>query len=192
MKIGLFGGTFDPIHIGHLIVANTALVRFTLDKVVFVPAKVSPFKLGRQKMFTDKQIIEMINLSILDNEKFELSDFEILSESVSYTYLTVDYFSNLYNGADIYLVLGSDSFESFCKWKNYEQIIQKCKIIVYPRLGSSLELPKCLESFKHKVFVLQSPVIEISSTIIRKMIVRKEDFRYLVHDRVYEYIKSLM
>lgn len=186
MKIGIFGGSFDPIHIGHLIVAQTSIEKCGLDKVVFVPAKVSPFKVDRKSFFSDFDRLEMVRLAVEDNPKFEVSDFEISSNGISYTYITVEYFSEVYSGSDLFLIVGGDSFETFHKWKNYEKILDKVMLIVYPR--GDLVFPRELESYRDKVLLLEVPKIGISSTEIRNRLEKGEEIRYFLPCKVYDYI----
>lgn len=186
MRIGIFGGSFDPIHIGHLIVAQSSLERYNLDKVIFVPAKVSPFKVNRKSFFSDFERFEMVKLAIEDNNKFELSDFEIRSEGVSYTYITVEYFSKLYQNDTLFLIVGGDSFENFHKWKKYEYILSKSMLIVYPR--GDLFFPRELEEYKDRIFVLEVPSIGISSTEIRDRLEKGMEVRYFLPCKVYDYL----
>ncbi|MGC8766331.1 MAG: nicotinate-nucleotide adenylyltransferase [Brevinematia bacterium] len=188
MKIAIFGGTFDPIHIGHLIVAEFSVDFFGLDKVIFVPSKVSPFKVGKSCFFSDEDRLKMIELAIEGNPRFEVSDFEIKRDEISYTYITVKHFLNVYKGNELFLIIGGDTFEGFTKWKEYKYILENVKLIVYPRLGYSLEIPKEIEVYRNKITFLEVPLIGISSTLIRQRIENAMSIRYLVRENVYEYI----
>lgn len=186
MRLGIFGGSFDPIHIGHLIVAQSSLEKYSLDKVIFVPAKVSPFKVGKEAFFSEAERFEMVKLAIEGNPKFEVSDFEICSSGISYTYLTVDHFSKLYEKEEIFLIVGGDSFESFCKWKRYEEIISKVMLIVYPR--GEVVFPEELKKYKNRIFVMDAPSIGISSTEIRNRIKSGKEVRYFLPCKVYDFL----
>lgn len=188
MRVGIFGGTFDPIHLGHLIVAEFSADALAMDKVIFVPSKVSPFKVGVSHLFSDEDRLNMVKLSIKGNSRFEVSDFEIKNDTVSYTYITVNYFLNFYSGDELFLIMGSDSFKSFVHWKNYEYILENVKLIVYPRTGSILDIPKELDKYKNRIVFLDLPMVDISSTLIRNRIKEGRSIRYLVSDEVYKYI----
>ena len=108
MSIALYGGSFDPIHIGHLITAETALETYNLEKIIFIPSYITPLK-GRELEASDKNRFEMTKLSTKDNFKFEVSDYEISNEGISYSYNTVKYFSELYKNKKIYFIIGTDS-----------------------------------------------------------------------------------
>lgn len=192
MKIGLFGGTFDPIHIGHLVVAQTSLEELNLDKIVFIPSKTSPFKLNTPHLFTDEQRLEMVRIAIEGEKKFEITDFEITSTGVSYTYLTVDFFSKAYRNDEIFLILGGDNFKTFCKWKNYTDILEKAKLIVYPRYRTTPKIPKCLDRFSERIIFLNAPILEISSTMIREKLKAKKEVKYFLPAGVYEYIRKVL
>ena len=190
MRIGLFGGAFDPIHIGHLIIGQFSFEKLNLDKVIFIPANVSPFKKNKESFFSPNDRFEMVKLAIEDNPNFKVSDFELSSNQISYSYITVDYFSKIYHDSEIFFIIGGDNLLNFCKWKNYEYIISKVSLIVYPRLGFELVIPNCLESYANKIFFLEVPIIDISSTMIRQRIKDGMDVKYFLPNKVYEYIKN--
>ncbi|MEN2997698.1 MAG: nicotinate (nicotinamide) nucleotide adenylyltransferase [Brevinematia bacterium] len=191
MRVGLFGGSFDPIHIAHLMVAQIASEELDMDKVIFIPAKVSPLKVDTPYLFTDSQRLEMLRLATKGNERFEVSDFEISLPRVSYTYLTVEYFYDRYKGEELFLIVGGDSFESFCKWKNYKDIVTKVKIVVYPRENRCICIPRELEEFRERIIVLNGPLVDISSTMIRERIKHNKEVRYFLPCEVYNYIVEL-
>ncbi|MCS7298490.1 MAG: nicotinate (nicotinamide) nucleotide adenylyltransferase [Spirochaetia bacterium] len=191
MKVILFGGTFDPPHIGHLVVAELSLEYLKADKVIFIPSKVSPFKANTKPLFSNEERLEMVRLSIQDNENFEVSNFEIMSnKEVSYTYLTIQHFTNEYPKDEFFLLIGGDNLKDFHKWRNYEFILTKVKLVVYPRFGYTTKVPKSLEEFKDRILFLNTPLIDISSTSIRERIIQGKDVRYFLHHKVYEYIKG--
>ena len=121
MSIALYGGSFDPIHIGHLITAENALETYNLEKVIFIPSYITPLK-GRELEANDKNRFEMTKLSTKDNVKFEVSDYEISNEGVSYSYHTVKYFSELYKNKKIYFIIGTDRAKDLKKWYNIEEL----------------------------------------------------------------------
>ncbi len=196
MKIGIFGGSFDPIHIGHLFIANYSAEKLNLDKVFFVPAKVSPFKRHRKYLFSDDQRLEILKASISDNPKFEVSDFEIKKGKISYTFITVEFFKRNFQNSNLYLLIGEDNLISFTKWKNWKEIISEVTIICYPRLvinnklKSKVSLEE-LENYRSRiVFLEEAPVIDISSSFIRQTIKSGRSIRYLVHEKALKLIEE--
>ena len=121
MSIALYGGSFDPIHIGHLITAETALDTYNLEKVIFIPSYITPLK-GRELEASDKNRFEMTKLSTKGNLKFEVSDYEISNEGVSYSYNTVKYFKDTYQDEKIYFIIGTDRAKDLKKWYNIEEL----------------------------------------------------------------------
>ncbi len=192
MRIGLFGGSFDPIHIGHLIIANFSLEEFDLDKVFFIPANASPFK--TEYLFSPKCRLDMVRLAVEDNEKFEVSDFEISKGGTSYTVTTVEHFEKLFPNSRIFLILGQDSAQSLHLWKDNKRILEKVDVIVYPRSMSGkferFEIPEPLEVYRDKFFILDTPYIDISSTLIRERLKSGKSIRYLVPEEVFDYISK--
>jgi nicotinate-nucleotide adenylyltransferase len=192
MKIGLFGGSFDPIHIGHLIIANFSLEEFGLDKVFFIPANASPFK--TEYLFSPACRLEMVRLAVKDNEKFEVSDFEITKGGVSYTITTIEYFENLLPGSQIFLIVGQDSAESLHLWKDSKKIVEKVNVVVYPRIINGefrkFKVPEPLKEYKDKFHILNTPYVDISSTLIRERLRSRKSIRYLVPKEVLDYISK--
>jgi len=182
MKIGLFGGTFNPIHVGHLIVANAAANLMDLDKVLFIPAMVNPFK-QNEKESTDYNIrCEMIRLAIKDNDKLGLSLIQQSLPIPSYTIDTLRLLKDNDEGNDYVLIIGSDLLYSLNQWKDYQEIINNYEIYYYERLGFDL--------FNVKFKNIESSVVDISSTLIRKLIKEDKDIKYLVPDSVISLIKK--
>jgi len=185
-RIGLFGGSFDPVHIAHLIIANSILQEYQLDKMIFIPNFVSPFKI-RNGTSDILHRIEMLKLSIDDNSKFELSEFEAEKKRAVFTYETIEYFRHKMPEKEFYLLLGYDSFINIKKWRNFEYILDNCKIVVVGRYThedfDEKDLPEHLNS---RLF----PLMNISSTVIRKMVLDNLDIKYLVNDKVSRYIRD--
>jgi len=184
-RVGIFGGTFNPIHIGHLILAEEFLSRFSLEKIFFVPSGIPPHK--KDKFIVDKEHrYKMVLLAISDNENFVVSDFEKNKKELSYTYLTLRYFKEKYFNSKIYVLMGLDSLLEIKFWKNWEEILDDSKVVVFFREGYNEEN---LDPFiKDKVEYIDDFKINISSSDIRERIKNKKPFRYFLHPRVYEYI----
>jgi nicotinate-nucleotide adenylyltransferase len=187
MKIGLMGGTFDPIHFGHLFIAEEARTRLGLSKVIFVPSGHPPHKQGAYLSPAEDRI-EMTSLGIRGNPYFEISDIEVKSKDISFTVQTIASLKKL-AGKDVsfYLIMGTDSLAELGTWKDPETIMKECTVVAVRRPGC--ETPR-LEESSSKVVVIESQGVEASSTEIRRRIARGESARYLTPDAVLSYITS--
>lgn len=188
-KIGLFGGSFDPVHIAHTIVASAVRQEFSLDRVIFMPNFLSPFKINSTSVSADHRI-SMLNFATAGVKGFEVSDHEIKKNRPVFTYETVEYLSEKYPGSKLFLIIGKDSYFSLEKWKNFDIIAGRCGIIVADRPVGKAERDH--EPMGVEVqFSRLCPVMDISSTMIRKMVTDNFDIKYLVNDRVCDYITEL-
>ncbi|MBF0846706.1 nicotinate (nicotinamide) nucleotide adenylyltransferase, partial [Streptococcus danieliae] len=120
-KIGLYGGSFDPVHIGHLLTATNVLETLSLDKLIFIPSNITPLKDSKLRA-TNEERFKMIKLSILSMPKFEVNDYEISRQSVSYTYNTVKYFKKIYPNVDLYFIIGTDRVRDLNKWYRIDEL----------------------------------------------------------------------
>jgi nicotinate-nucleotide adenylyltransferase len=184
-RLGIFGGSFDPPHVGHLIVAESAVEQLRLDKVVFVPAYYPPHKLGNQQSSaTDR--LAMVRLIIKGNPRFAVSDLEVRRKGISYTVDTLRSFKSRFENAELFFIIGGDSLSQFSTWKDPEEILNLAHLVVYPRpLQNLADVPMSLP----RAEVLQGPMIEISSSDIRLKVSHDESIRYLVPDEVVRYVK---
>ncbi len=182
-KIGLLGGSFNPIHIGHLILANTVLESLQLDFIIFIPCNIQPLK-PESSLIDANARLEMIKLAIENNNKFSVSDIEINRGGKSYTIETIKYFKNLYD--DLYFIIGADNIKDFDNWKDPDDIILLAKIVVTNRGGIKFSLPQKLRD--KEVLVIKIPNIEISSTDIRERIKNNKSIKYFVPEKVEEFI----
>ena len=187
MKICLFGGTFDPPHIGHLLIAQTVCEAEDFDKILFIPAFTSPHK----KSITPVQHrIEMVKTAIVDNPKFEYSDVDILRGGVSYTIdsiMDVKRTMKLEN-TDLYYLIGSDSLIDLKNWKESKQILDECNVIVAIRPGfRPSDIPPWI---LQKVHFANIPRFELSSSKIRSRWVEDLTIRYMVTLPIWEYINQ--
>jgi nicotinate-nucleotide adenylyltransferase len=186
MKIGLFFGSFNPVHVGHMVIANYMLEFTGLDKIWFVISPHNPHK-QKSTLLNQRQRWEMVNLAIGDNSKMKASDIEFGLSQPSYTINTLAYLEEKYPGKEFVLIMGADNLQSFPKWKNYEEILNRFGIYVYPRPGSTGG-----ELINHpKVKLVDTPLMEISSTMIRQAIKEKKDVRYFLPEAVWNYIKEM-
>ena len=192
MSIALYGGSFDPIHIGHLITAETALETYNLERVIFIPSYITPLK-GRELEASDKNRFEMTKLSTKDNMKFEVSDFEILNEGVSYSYNTVKYFSKKYKNEKIYVIIGTDRAKDLKKWYNIEELSKLVTFVFVARDEEDLYKVVDGDVFYKSISyeIMKSPIIEISSSFIRDKIKNKNSIKYMITDECRSYIEEL-
>ena len=187
MKICLFGGTFDPPHIGHLLIAQTVCEAEDFDKILFIPAFTSPHK---KSITPVEHRIEMVKTAIIDNPKFEYSDVDILRGGVSYTIdsiMDVKRKMNLEN-ADLFYLIGSDSLIDFKNWKEPKQILNECNVIVAIRPGfRPSDIPPWI---LQKVHFANIPRFELSSSKIRSRWIENLTIRYMVTLPIWEYINQ--
>ncbi len=184
-RIGIFGGSFDPVHIGHLITASYVKTERRLEKIVFIPSFLSPFKVMTGHSEAEHRI-KMLELAIDDFPGFEIDDIELHRQGVSFTVDTVNEYHKVYDKVD--LIIGYDNLTSFEKWKDPEIIVAKADLVVLPRKwGQNHEQ---LEEGRFSKFVKysSSPVIQISSTLIRERVKRGESIRFFTPPAVEEYI----
>lgn len=190
MKIGIFGGSFDPIHIGHLIMADSFYHQYNLDKLLLIPSYQSPLK-NAEKRINNNQILELINLSISYNNNFLVEDYEIMKEGVSYSIDTISYLSSKYE-AEFYLLIGDDQFLQFRKWKEWETLLQKVHLVVARRenfvYDEMISVAEYYTKMGFEINFLEAPFIEISSTYIRHCIKENAPFKNLVPEKVYQKI----
>lgn len=186
MNIGIFSGSFDPIHIGHIILANY-IVEFTeIDKIWFLVSPQSPFKADKE-LTDENQRLEMVQQALADYEHFEASNIEFSLPKPSYTVNTLEAVQEKYPEHQFTLIIGADNWASFEDWKNPERILDRFKLMVYPRLGSRITIPT---KMRNKVEALESPIIEISSTFIREGISEGRDMKAFLPLSVYNIINE--
>ena len=190
MNIGVLGGTFDPIHIGHLVIGEEARARLGLSEVLFVPA-------GQPWLKQDRDItpavhrVEMVRRAIADNPCFKLSTLEVERAGPSYTIDTLTMLQKqLGSKASLFFILGRDALAELPLWKEPQRVVQLCKLVVPPRIGSKdlKHLEKAIPGLLDKVIKLDMPVIGISSSGIRQRLSQGLPIRYLVPAEVEKYI----
>jgi nicotinate-nucleotide adenylyltransferase len=190
MKTGLFFGTFNPIHHGHLMVANYMHQFTDLDEIWFVITPQSPFK-KRENLLDNRDRQHLVNLAIKDQYDFKASDIEFDLPKPNYTVHTLTYLREKYPKREFVLIMGGDNLTHLHKWYNVEQILDNHKIYVYRRPGS--EIPNRWESSIDKgvIQVFDAPQLDISASFIRKAIQNQKNIRYFIPDAVYQYIKTM-
>jgi nicotinate-nucleotide adenylyltransferase len=184
VKKAIFGGTFDPIHIGHVHIAYEALYNLHLDKVIFMPAGNPPNKID--KRITDAQIrYELVKTAVEKEPYFEVSSYEINKKEKSYTYETVEFFSGMEPTTEWYFLIGVDSLMDLCNWKSVDRLLSSCKIIAYNRAGFTIEevlkqKRYIKQKFDKEIIFLNMPIIDVSSTSIRDSINKGRNIDYLL------------
>lgn len=182
-RIGIFGGTFNPIHYGHLIAAQTVGVELKLDETIFVPCAHPPHKMERE-LAPSKDRLAMIRLAIRKNPFFDVSDFEIQKGGKSYSIDTVRHFRTLYpRGTKFFFIVGADAAECLPTWKDVDELVKMVTFVAVNRPGYK---PNNCHTIKHKS--MEIPGMEISSSFIRHSLHKGRSIRYLTHERVVEYI----
>lgn len=184
-QIGLFGGTFDPPHVGHLIIAETAREQLGLEQVHFVPAARAPHKKGR-KAAPAIHRLAMLRLALRDHPEFVASDLEIRRGGVSYTVDTLRQLAAKHPKADLWLIVGGDNLRDLYHWKEPQEILKRCRLAVYVRPGYPVS--------KHvlhrtQAVVLEGGLLDISATVIRRIEARSGSIRFLVPAVVERYIR---
>ena len=186
MKIGLFFGSFNPIHVGHKIIASYIAEFSDVDKVCFVVSPQNPHK-EKTSLLDQHHRLMIIKLEIENNSALQVSDVEFSMPRPSYTIDTLAYLKEKYPKNKYILIMGADNFQNFHKWKNYKQILEEYEIYIYPRLGFKIENP-----YPTNINIIEGvPQIDISSSFIRESIKRKKEVSYLVPEKAWKYIDEM-
>ena len=183
MKIGLYFGSFNPVHIGHLVIANHLQQYSDLDQVWFVVSPQNPFK-EKSTLANDYDRLHLVNLAIEAYPNLRASNIEFGLPQPSYTIDTLTVLKEKYPEHDFCLIMGMDNLKSFHKWKNYEKILEQYSVLVYPRAGSDREHWADHPKFQF----IEAPIMEISSTFIRNAIKEKKNVHPMLPDKVWEYL----
>lgn len=184
-KTGLFFGSFNPIHMGHLILANVMAENTDLSKVWFVVSPQNPLKPSKG-LLHEFDRFDMVKAAVADNYKLEVSDVEFHLPKPSYTIDTLTHLREKFPNKEFKVIIGEDNLEIFRKWKNYEQILEHYGLYVYPRPNvTNSELRR-----HHNVKIIEAPLLDISATYIRNCIKNNKSIRYLVPEAVEQLIKS--
>lgn len=185
-RIGLFGGSFDPVHSGHIMLANEAYKQLKLSKVIFIPAKQPPHKLEK-RLTNIRKRLEMLQIALKPFSYFEINNFEVLRKETTYTIQTVKFFKTKYPDAEIFFIIGTDSILQLKTWKNIDELITLCKFVAGKRKGIAVD--KDIPFIKNIKFLKQS-FPDISSTEIRNMIIAGNSIDNLVPCDIEKYIKE--
>ena len=185
MKVGLFFGSFNPIHTGHMIIANLVKETTSVEEVWFIVSPQNPFKKNKN-LLHEFDRLDMVNAAIQDDYKFKSSDIEFNMPRPSYTIDTLTLIKEKYPDKDFRIIIGEDNLASFPKWKNADMILEHFGLIVYPRPHSEKSE---LISHDH-VQMIDAPEVDISATLIRQLIRKDKSIKYLVPDQVASMINT--
>ena len=189
-KIGIFGGTFDPIHNGHIYKAEEALAKLNLDELIWVVAG-NPWMKSREPLWAAKHRLEMVNIAIQGKAKMKLTDIEVNRKGPTYTIDTLKDLTNRNPGDELVLLVGSDLIQEFDQWKYPDQILSLSKLAVFTRKTTVKDTWKMTDFYKtkgHKLEVLCGPIIDISSTAIRDRVISKASISEYVPKAIEKYI----
>jgi len=185
MKVGLFFGSFNPVHIGHMIIANHMVNNTELDMLWMVVSPHNPHK-QKKSLAKDYDRLHLLNLAIDDHLIIKASDVEFKLAKPSYTIDTMTYLEEKYPQHEFSLIMGGDNLASFHKWKNFELLLKKYPIYVYKT--PSYDLPDYADH--ENIHIEEAPLLDISASFIRKQIKLKRSIKYLVPDKVYDYLQA--
>ena len=186
MKIGLFGGSFNPIHSGHAIIAHHIISSGAVDRLWLMVSPVNPLKVGLEQQVADTDRLRMVEMVTRPLENVETSAFEFTMPKPSYTIDTLNALQAKFPDDEFYLVTGADNWVIFERWRNSEEILAKYHLLVYPRLGYEVVIP---EELRDRVTLVDAPIIELSSTAVRERLAQGLSARYYVPDQVLSYIE---
>ena len=194
-KIGLYFGTFNPIHVGHLIIANYMADYTNLDEIWLIVSPQNPLK-KKESLLADYHRLNLVRIGIEDNNKLKASDIEFNLSKPSYTIHTLIHLKEKHPDYHFNLIMGADNLRSFHKWKNHNEIIKEHNIYVYPRILTEQELKEkeAIEqpSFEHENIIhCDAPMMKISSSFIRTAIKNKKDVQYLLTEPVFKYVEEM-
>lgn len=190
-RFGIMGGTFDPIHTGHLFIANEVLNMYNMDKIIFIPAGNPPF--NKKTGATSYERYLMTVIATLANKYFEVSDIEIKKDEKSYTINTIKELTKAYDNTEFYFITGMDAVLDLDKWQEHEELFKYLKFIAVNRAGVESEnafnkIKEMREAFNGTIEILEAPMLQISSTDIRNRIKNNRSIKYLVSESVEKYI----
>lgn len=185
LKTGIFGGSFNPIHIGHLALANYLCEYGELNEVWFMVSPQNPFK-QQNELMNDELRLELVRAAIKDYPHFRASDFEFKLPRPSYMVNTLKQLSKTYPEREFYLIIGADNWTSFPRWKSPEEILENYHVLIYPRTGYIVDEA----TLPAHARLIHTPLLEISSTFIRESMTQGKDVRYFLHPEVYRILKE--
>ncbi len=192
MRIGIYGGSFNPVHNGHIHLAKAAADEFGLDRIYLVPSKISPHR-SSAEYAAEEDRLEMLRLACGADERLRVCDYELKSERVSYSIYTLEHFRREFPDSELFLLVGSDMLLSFDKWYRFEDILSQAALCVVSRQdGDMAELEQKAQELRKfgNILISRSAPLEISSTEIRKKIAKNSNFACYLDENVVQYIRS--
>lgn len=192
MKTGLYFGSFNPIHIGHMAIANYIYEYSELDEIWFVVSPHNPLK-KKSSLLDDHHRVQLAEIAIADDQRFRVSDIESKLPRPSYTIDTLTYLSEKHPSRQFALIMGSDNLATIDKWKSAEMLIEMCKIFVYPRKDKAKGPGPATRSLIHSadIEIVEAPFMEISGTFIREAISQDKDIRHFLPHGVWQYVSDM-
>jgi nicotinate-nucleotide adenylyltransferase len=184
MKIGLYFGSFNPVHVAHLIIANHVLNETNIQRIWFVVSPQNPFK-AESNLLNEYHRLHLVRLATEDDIRIKPSDIEFTLPKPSYTTATLVYLAEKYPEHEFCIIMGSDSFQNLHKWKNYEMIVKNYPLYVYTRPGFG-----AVNNIGANLHILDAPLLQLSSTQLRKYIKEGKSVRYMIPDKVLEEIEK--
>ena len=186
-KTGIFGGSYNPIHIGHLALANYLCEYGDLDEVWFMVSPQNPFKAHSSDLWDDQLRLELVRLAVEEYPKFHASDFEFHLPRPSYMVNTLEKLREAHPDREFTLVIGADNWASFPRWKDADIIMAHHPLIIYPRPGYEIDE----STLPANIRLVNTPLLEVSSTFIRESLKQGKDVRYFLHPKVWEKISCI-
>lgn len=192
IKTGLYFGSFNPVHIGHMAIANYIYEYSDLDEIWFVVSPHNPLK-KKSSLLPGHHRLRLAEIAIADDSRFRVSDIESRLPQPSYTVDTLNYLGDKYPGRMFALIMGNDNLLTIHKWKNAEMLIDTCKIFVYPRKNKTKDPSPALKEIIQKadIEIVDAPVMEISGTFIRSAINEDKNIRHFLPPGVWQYISEM-
>ncbi len=187
MKTGLFFGSFNPIHIGHLAIANYMVEYSDMEQVWFVVSPHNPLK-KKESLLSDIHRLTMVRIAIEYDRRFKASNIEFDLPQPSYTIDTLVYLKEQHPDREFVIIMGADQISAFTKWKNYEELIKSTKRYVYPRPGNTIDIN---DPLMQNAQLIDAPQMDISSSFIRSAIAQGKDIRHFLHQKVWEFIDEM-
>ena len=184
MKVGLYFGSFNPVHIAHLIIANHILNETDIQKIWFIVSPQNPFK-EESSLLNEYHRLHLVRIATENDTRIKVSDIEFKLPKPSYTTATLAYLADKYPEHEFCIIMGSDSFQNLCKWKNYEVMVKNYPIYVYRRPGFEVK-----NNIKADLHILDAPLLQLSSTQLRKYLKEGKSVRYMIPDKVLEEIEK--
>ncbi|MDH6425934.1 nicotinate-nucleotide adenylyltransferase [Paenibacillus sp. FSL R7-0048] len=187
MKVGIMGGTFDPLHIGHMMAAEAARDTYGLQEVWFMPSHIPPHK--HEAGVSGEDRLAMVQEAVKNHEAFCTLDWEVVRGGVSYTYETIRRLQEEYPHFDLYFIIGADMVQYLPKWNEIEELVQRLTFIGVGRPGTPLDLDALPDFIAKKVLLADMPLVDISSTMLRERAAAGKSIRYMVPEAVFDYVQ---